>query len=800
MFRPLALLFPLLTSSAAHAHYPHDVAHWLAVSPDPAEPRWATSLERINVDLMGRSEDGLDWAARLVPSGGGAHSGAFLTTERLVLATPEGGLLVSEDAGDAFAREPGISDSVIARVVASPGVLEDGLAFAAGETAVWRSADAGVTWEPVLLASGDGFTDLDLSPDFAVDGRVCAVEAQALSCSWDFGHSWERSAAPEDSFRISVGAGERLWAAVRGWGLYRSPDMGESWSLAGFEGQDVTTVAELTGELVMVALGQEAAWRSTDGGADWAQVDVVEIPFDQSADGVNFFDFLEGPDGAIYLANWFGVARSEDGGLSYVFFDTERIQNTHAVTLTIGRGDGIWAWIGSYGGGPILTQVSSHQAYDFGGLVARFTRDTPATTSWLRDGVAIFDEGYNTYRTADRGITWEMYEEVSHADQPDLGNDVKGVALAPDTSLDPAVVLNVGQSAMSFLFSDDLGDTWTVGTQSPPCAALGLAAAFSPRWPDESRAWASCDGAVYETADRGLSWSLLGDTGAFVFELAEQVDGSLLVASRDGLWRMDGESTEPTAFQGQLVMSVAASTEPGDPTVFALVPTLGWMRSDDGAASWVQLPAPTADFPRMVSMSPRFSQDGTVAVAGYGGAWASTDRGDSWFSIYALEIYESDHDAWKSSGDWSTETLAGASGRRVVTTQQAGATRALTFQGADLTLTAPADARAGVLTVTLDDGQAERVSLPAEDGAVWRADGLSEGWHSLSIEAVSGTVTLDALRIARISGADLGGPGAEAPAGCSCRRSPERDSGTAALVLLPLALLFRRRRRADLGL
>ncbi len=785
----------LLFSPSAWAHYPHDVAHWAAVSPDPEQPLWLTSLERINVDLLGRSEDGLSWDARLVPAsadGAGVKSGVLLTPERLAVATQAAGLQISEDAGDDFERELDVTDDAIARVVASPAVLDDGLAFAAGETRIWRTDDGGLSWEAALEALDDGFSELDVSPDFAEDGRVCAVDGAWLACSEDHGERWTWSTAPSDTYRLSVGASGRVWAAVRGGGLYGSSDMGIAWSLVGFDGQDVTAIAELEGELVMLALAQEAAWRSVDAGESWERVEIVEIPFDQSVDGVNFFDFLEGPDGVVYSTSWFGLARSEDRGVSFEFFDTERIENTHSISLTEGPDGEIWAWIGTYGGGPVLTEIRGQRAYDFGALRGRFTRNTPVSASWLRDGVGLFDEGYDTYRTLDGGQSWEAFDEVSHEGGPSLDNDVKGVAIAPDVGEDPFVLLNVGQGAMSFLVSEDLGESWTVGSQEPACEDLGLAAVLSPRWPDDARAWASCHGVVYETSDRGAHWEAIGDTDSFVFDLAEQPHGALLVAARDGLWRMDGELTERVAFEGQLVMSVATPADGQDDTVFVLVPTEGWLRSDDGAASWTELSAPTTDFPRMISLSPRFSKDGIVAVAGYGGAWASVDRGDSWFAIHALDVYECDHDAWKTTGEWRRVSRADASGQRVVTTQEVGATRSLDFEGIDLVLTAPTDAEEGVVDVSLDGGAVERISLPAPDGVVWQEEGLDDGWHRLSLEAVSGTVTLDSLRIARLPGADAGSlDGSE---GCSCR-DRGRDTGLAALVLLPLA--WRRRRREE---
>lgn len=706
--RRLALILAGLgASSVAYAHYPHDVAHWMAVSPDPAQPRLVTSLERIDLDLLGRSENGLDWSARLVQAtnDGEVVSAAFLTPMRLILAGGRG-LQVSEDAGDTLVQESTVTDVDISRVVASPAVLVDGVAFAAGESAVWRTADAGLTWEAIWAGVGRGFTDVDVSPDFATDGRVCAAEHGAISCSHDGGVSWARTAIPAETYRISVGAEHRVWAVGRGEGLHVSADDGASWSLAGFEGEDLTAIAELSGGLVLMSKALQAEWRSEDGGATWSHVDVYQTVLDQSRDGVNFFDFVEGPDGAVYLACWPGLGRSDDRGLTYSFYNTERIEDSHSVVLTESGGQ-LAAWIGTYGGGPVLTDIQSLAAMDFPHLPVRFTRNTPTTLSWDRDGTAIFDEGYSTWRTTDWGATWvDIATDPVVDGEWQVAMDVKGVALAPDTSVDPFVLTTNGQTTMSFLTSEDLGDTWTTGTQDPACTTNGFAVALSPRWPDESRAWAACGGMIYESVDRGQSWTALGDTGAsFVFRIVEQMDGALLVATSDGLWRMDAASTVQVAFDDALVVAVDASTEDGDDTVFALVPTQGWYRSDDGGDAWVELLAPTGDVSRMVSMSPTFAEDGTVAVAGYGGTWVSTDRGDSWSSIHALEVYEGFHDAWRTTGTWTEVRLDGASGGEVMFTDQVAATKTLDFRGIGVAVEAPATSASGVVAISLDGGR-----------------------------------------------------------------------------------------------
>ena len=49
------LLLGLVGVPSASAHYPHDQAYWVAVSPDPSAPLLFTSLERIELTLFGRS-------------------------------------------------------------------------------------------------------------------------------------------------------------------------------------------------------------------------------------------------------------------------------------------------------------------------------------------------------------------------------------------------------------------------------------------------------------------------------------------------------------------------------------------------------------------------------------------------------------------------------------------------------------------------------------------------------------------------------------------------------------------------
>ncbi|MFZ5480939.1 MAG: hypothetical protein ACOZNI_29530 [Myxococcota bacterium] len=770
----VALVGLAVASPSARAHYPHDQAYFAAVSPDPARWRVATTLERIELTILGVSDDGLSWDARLVQAqeDGNVTSGVFLTADRLVLAVGGRGLLVSEDAGDRLAPAAGVTDTEVARVVASPAVLLDGTAFAAGDGAIWRTRDAGLAWEDVL--DGDGFVDLDVSPAFAEDGRVCALDADAVWCSADAGETWTARPLPASSERISVGEDGRLWLSAREEGLFASDDGGETWSERGFADDDVVMAVEVAGDVVFVATSARIGWRSEDGGETFTAIDVQNILIDQSYDGVTAFDVVDGPDGTLYLAAWEGLARSDDRGRTWTFYCTERAQNTHAIQLTRGDDGAIHAWMGTYGSGPPLVDVAKLRATSFPAMPERFTRGTAVTADWADDGVAVFDAGYSTWRTTDAGESWvEIAADEVEDGAWQMGGDVKGVALSPDPIADPFVLAVVGETVVGYRYSEDLGTTWEKGFEEPRCGAQGFSVALSPGWPDTSRAWGACGGAIYESVDRARTFSLLGDTGAsFVFRIVEEPDGAVLVATSDGLWRMSGPGVARVAFEGHLVSSVATSAV-GD-TRFALVPDLGWHRSDDGGDTWTALDAPTKDVPRAVALSPDFEDDGIVAVAGYGGAWASADRGDTWASIYALEVYESSHDGWRKTGEWRDADHDGASSGDISETVEPGATATFDFEGIGAALEVPTDVEAGVFRVSVDDGPSVDVQVPGDDVVVWESTDLLDRWHTLRIDAGGGVVTLDALRITRI--APIGGEDAEDSGDSGVGPSGEADT------------------------
>ncbi len=162
----------------------------------------------------------------------------------LLAADATAGILRSEDGGRTFtsgvrgiAVDPDIGGIVVGGLAAG---TEPGVAFAATTGAIWRTGDAGLTWQAACIGS------------------------EALPCGRPF-------VAPGDpSLVIGAGFG----------GVVRSVDGGLTWarvgtsSLPGPEDGGIDVIAFSTDDPpVAWASGPRGVFRSTDGGEEWAAWD-----------------------------------------------------------------------------------------------------------------------------------------------------------------------------------------------------------------------------------------------------------------------------------------------------------------------------------------------------------------------------------------------------------------------------------------------------------------------------------------------------------------------------------------------
>jgi photosystem II stability/assembly factor-like uncharacterized protein len=237
------------------------------------------------------SEDrGASWRLVDISPNGGDGCGvmrdfAISTTysqDKQIFGVADGveGVWLTTDAGLSWQpATAGLAVTSFRELLLSPAYFEDRTIFArATDGALFRSVDSGASWEPLNV----NYEPLALSPGFGQDRTIIGAAGAALYVSRDAGLNWEwLSATPgEEPMTMLVlvpreAAEPVIFAYGESGTLTRSLDGGESWvavltAAPGPTQFDYDLNAGVGGPLFF--LTRQALYRSTDGGASWADV------------------------------------------------------------------------------------------------------------------------------------------------------------------------------------------------------------------------------------------------------------------------------------------------------------------------------------------------------------------------------------------------------------------------------------------------------------------------------------------------------------------------------------------------
>lgn len=150
-------------------------ANALAVSPEYPRQKLLLAARNGNSDtpsdLVRSPDGGQTWEALPSPAEKLAGIQLALTPGPTVtaFAWSEGSLFRSSDAGTSWQAVLTSEVGGIGNVVVSPNLAHDGLAFVAAGGVLWRSVNAGLTWTTVEPAEGQYVQLVRFSPDFAND-------------------------------------------------------------------------------------------------------------------------------------------------------------------------------------------------------------------------------------------------------------------------------------------------------------------------------------------------------------------------------------------------------------------------------------------------------------------------------------------------------------------------------------------------------------------------------------------------------------------------------------------------------
>lgn len=478
---------------------------------------------------------------------------------------------------------------------------------------------------------------------------------------------WEALPSPAGGSvsHIAVTPGQpwdgRLFAAVRGRGIYRVPNQGKEWLRTGsgdWDVQDLQLSPAFAADQTLFALtgSPQSGYvvrRSADGGATWSSSAVFANGLALSV-SPNF-----AADQTLYLLTgadhltW----RSTDGGHSFAPVGgwwSERDVSVLVFSPTFDQGHTIFA--GVVGSG-LYRSTDSGASWDL--VLAGDVRLAALPHSFAIEGIALAIGGTGVlWRSADFGVSWTPIGAFT------LGSPGRFSAAFSPTFATDRVVMVASSADPGPWRSMDGGLTWeTAGWYTAPGGiGSGLigggvqALALTPNQTSyQGVAYAATRTGVAESSNAGAAWLQMnrGLPTLAVRALAE-------------------DSLNPQA-NTRLVLAGSAYFEQSRFDSDAPIPDSGAIyRSLDGGRAWYQI---SGRLPRLnaVVLSPNFSVDNTAfAAAGMvgqhgfveGDLYRSTDGGQQWSAVSPISAaytavafspnFAADHTIWAAAQGAST--------------------------------------------------------------------------------------------------------------------------------------------------
>lgn len=560
----------------------------------PAAPRVVRTLPGailVALSLLATSAAQASAWSPVGPPGGAAYGLAVDPKDANVLYAGAfgGGVWKSTDGGASWGRLPGLpAQETVNAVAVSPA--DSHTVLAAGFTALWRSADAGVTWKKVLdqgisqpamtgfafdprspgtvyaSADNDGFptgifkstdsgatwkpANQGINPNSRVrgvavsrDGKaVYAASEDGVYLSADGGASWTFALPKKSAHSVATGPEGLVLAGTNGDGVLRSTDGGKSW-------EETTTDAKWSGNIVYALLVSAATpglcyasipnrvLRSTDGGATWKT-------FSRGFNWVNFRSLaLDDKAGTVWAGSGRdGVVKTTDGGETWTAGTGFLALEVKAILLDPASPKRLF--VGTTQGGVHLSEDGGTTwALSNEGLTNRAVHSLAADPS--APGTFLAGTRKGAFRSTDGGRSW------THVLKGGCEPEVQHLRYAPS---DPKrVYAHSGRDFCQVARSDDGGLTWR-DLKAPRDASTLLGHfAFHVDAANADRLFYSDDRHLYLSSDGGATWTTatgIPPTSRIQAIVAGSGTEELLAATKTGIYRSGDGGKGWTAVAG----------------------------------------------------------------------------------------------------------------------------------------------------------------------------------------------------------------------------------------------------------
>jgi uncharacterized protein (TIGR03437 family) len=544
-------------------------------------------------DLMSLVSGALAYEARTETLYYGTGDYGARTYGAGIFRTTDGGATwLSANGWDGALNKPQFSGGTTARLVLHPN--DSRTIYAARSSGLWRSTDGGDSWYRLVTGEASDFALAPGNPNrmYVALGLVTGAAQNGVYRSDDAGATWQvLSNLPSGTQvgRISLGLSPSnalvLYAALARssdqqlLGVYRSNDGGNNWTKLPAPGtlfdsdgrghgywDNFVAVDPSNSETVF--LGGVELWKSSDGGNTWS---VLSLSGDRRVIHEDQFAiaFQPGAPFIFYVGNDGGIYRTADGGQTFTALNFELpvtqfntiAVNPHDSTQVLGgtqdqglvrytgtrtwnqvaRGDGGAVFFSAGADGtiylakPLLRPMRSTDDgasfVNIAGTISALDRVAfyPPFVAWDANPQTLYFGTQRVWQSRDGGYNWKALSA-------DLTNGQYLTALA----VSPLGRVYAGSADGRVSFSAD-GNVWIAGSGIPNRWVTAIAT--DPR--GEGLAYLTVSsfgsGHVFKTQDGGLSWTDISGNlpDAPANAVVVDTNGVLYVAMDVGVFRSE---------------------------------------------------------------------------------------------------------------------------------------------------------------------------------------------------------------------------------------------------------------------
>ncbi len=318
---------------------------------------------------------------------------------------------------------------------------------------VYRSVDAGATWQPYRVGGATGVVKHIASAPASV--VYAGMAYHGVFRSGDRGATWglRTGGLVGSDVRALVSvptSPSTVYAGTYGDGVHRSTNGGGSWSRRGLAGRVVNDLAvHRSLPLTVYAATDRGVYKTTDGGLTW-RLTTSGFP------GVNGIAVAPSNSAVVYAVNWGGMIKSVDAGRTWQRLSVPAEGGYWSVAVHPTRSGTVWVGDRLLSGNTVLRTTDGGRTWRFAAACPENYGPLDLTVDVRQPWVVYAGcEGYGVYRSLDSGATWRKIT-------PAAIRTVTEVVVDPADSRRLYLGTYDGGDGVSGVYrSIDRGATWT---------------------------------------------------------------------------------------------------------------------------------------------------------------------------------------------------------------------------------------------------------------------------------------------------------------------------------------------------